>query len=96
MLFSIDLHEDFIDEKGIAVASVFSLQPSSVYSTEFDAPEANRFSADYDASLCQKIFYIAVTEVETKVEPDGIRNDIWRESVAFISIHPPIIPISEI
>ena len=96
MLFAIDLHEDFIGGKCIAVASVFPLQPSSVYSTEFDAPEANRFSADYDASLSQKILDIPVAEVETEVEPDGIRNDIWRESVPFISIHPSIIPISEI
>ena len=96
MLFAIDLHEDFIDEKGIAVASVFSLQPSSLYSTEFDIPKSNCFAADYDASLCQKILYIAVTEVETEVEPEGIRNNIGRESVAFIGIHPPIIPISEI
>ena len=65
MLFGIDFHEDFIDEKGIAVASVFSLQPSSVYSIEFDTPKSNGFAADSDASLCQKIFYIAVTEVET-------------------------------
>ena len=96
MLFAFDRHEDFIDEKRIAVASVFPLQPSSVYSTEFDAPEANRFSADYDASLCQKIFDIPVAEVETEVDPAAIRNDVWRELVAFISSHPPIIPISDI
>ena len=96
MLFAIDLHEDFIDEKRIAVASVFPLQPSSVYSTEFDAPEATRFSVDYDAALCQKILDIPVAEVEMEAEPDGIGNDIWRESMAFIPIHPPIIPISEI
>ncbi len=62
MLFAIDLvvrhpGEDFIDEKGIAVASVFSLQSSSVYSSEFDTPKSNCFAADSDASLCQKIFY---------------------------------------
>jgi hypothetical protein len=101
MLFAIDLlvrhpGEDFIDEKGTAVASVFSLQPSSVYSTKFDTPKSNCFAADSDASLCQKIFYEwsgipAVTEVETEVEPDGIRNDIWRESVASISIHAGIV-----
>ena len=96
MLFAIDLHKDFIDEKGIAVASVFSLQPSSIYSTEFDTPKSNCFAADSDTSLREQILDIPVTEVETEVEPDGIRNDIWRESVAFISIHPPIIPISEI
>ena len=37
-----------------------------------------------------------MTEVETEVEPDGILNDIGRESVALISIDSPIIPKSEI
>ena len=45
--------EDFIDVEGIAVASVLSLQPSSVYSSEFDTPEADGFAADCDASLGQ-------------------------------------------
>ena len=28
-----------------------------------------------------------MAEVESVVEPDGIGNDIWRESVAFIDAH---------
>ena len=51
MLLNIDLYEDFIDEKGIAVSTMISLQPSSVYSTEFDTPKSNCFAADSDASL---------------------------------------------
>ena len=35
--------------------------------------------------------YIAVTQVEAIVEPDGIGNDIWRESVALVGIHWPIL-----
>ena len=53
MLFAIDLHEDFIDEKGIAVSTMISLQPSSVYSTEFYTLKANRFTADGDDSLSE-------------------------------------------
>ncbi len=37
--------------------------------------------------LSQQIFNIAVAEIEFVVEPDGVADDIWRETVAFISIH---------
>ena len=96
MLLAIDLYQDFVDVEDIAIAPMLSLESSRVQGTELDAPEPNRFASDCDSSLSQEIFYIAVTEVETEVEPDGIRNDIWRESVALISIDSPIIPKSEI
>ena len=51
MLLTIDLYEDFVNVEGIAVASVFSFQPSSIYFTEFDSPKSNCLAADYDASL---------------------------------------------
>ncbi len=41
MLLTVDLYEDFVEEKGVAVASVFTLQSSCVYSSELDAPEAD-------------------------------------------------------
>ena len=47
-----------------------------------------------DASFSQEIFNIAVTEVEAIVEPDSVGDDIWRESVAFVGIHAPILAIS--
>ena len=53
MLLAVDLHEYFVDEEGIAVAAVFSLQSSSIQSAEFDAPETDRFSADSDASFSE-------------------------------------------
>jgi hypothetical protein len=28
-----------------------------------------------------------VTEIEAVIEPDGVGNDIWRESVTFVCIH---------
>ena len=34
-----------------------------------------------DASLGEQIFNIAVAQVESTVEPNGVVNDIWRESV---------------
>jgi hypothetical protein len=53
----------------------------------------NRFAADRDTSFCQEIFDIAVAEIEAKVKPNGIGNDIGRESVALVSIHVAILSI---
>jgi len=32
-----------------------------------------------------------MTEIESEVEPNGVADDIERESVAFVSVHPQII-----
>jgi hypothetical protein len=34
-----------------------------------------------------------VTQVESVIEPDCIRDDIGRESVSFVCIHGPIVSI---
>ena len=47
--------------------------------------------ADGDASLGEQIFDIAVTQIESIVELDGITDDIGWEPVALISIHLAII-----
>jgi len=56
VLLAADLHGNFIDVKGIAIASV--------------------------------------AEIEAIVEPDSIRNDVRRVSVAFICVHMPSLAIS--
>ncbi|MBT4522449.1 MAG: hypothetical protein HOC23_20810 [Halieaceae bacterium] len=65
----------------VAEASVHSLQSTCIYGTELDAPEADCFATDGDASLSEQIFdewsgTPAVTQVESVVQPDSIRNDI--------------------
>jgi len=57
-------------------------------------PEADRFAADSDASLSQKVFNITVTEIEAIVEQDSVTDDVGWESVALISIHGAILSIS--
>ena len=94
MLLAIDLDEYFINEKGVAIASVFSLQAAGINVAEFDAPEPNRFAGDSNTAFGQKILDIPVAQVETIVEPNGIRNDIRRESVALVGIHEPSLSIS--
>ena len=73
---------------------MISLQSSGVNGSKFDAPQTDRFSGYGDASLRQEVFDISVAEVETIVEPDGIGDNIWRESVALVSIHRPILSTS--
>ena len=34
-----------------------------------------------------------MAEVEPIVEPDSVGDDIWRESMSFICVHEPILPI---
>ena len=86
--------EDFIDVECVTVASVFTLQSAGINGSELDAPKADSFAADCDATFSEEIFDIAVAEIEAVVEPDGVTDDVRRESVAFICIHGTILPIS--
>ncbi|MGK0343350.1 MAG: hypothetical protein ACJAXW_003908 [Candidatus Azotimanducaceae bacterium] len=56
MLLAIDFDKDFIDAKGVAVASVFSLQTASKNGSKFDAPKSDSFAADCDATFSEEIF----------------------------------------
>ena len=72
---------------------MLSLQPAGVNRTKLDAPEADRFAADGDTAFSEEIFDISVAEIEAEVQPDCVGNYVRRESVSFISIHPPILSI---
>ena len=60
---------------------------------EFYAPEANCYATDGDTSPRQQIFDISVAQIEAIVQPDCLTDDIRRESLPFIGIHPLILPI---
>ena len=73
---------------------VLSLQSSSVKGSELDTPKPDGLMADGDTSFSEQIFNISVAEVELVVEPDGIGDDIRRESMSLLGIHPAILAIS--
>ncbi|GEM_PF-1178854 len=81
MLLAVDLDENLVDEEGVAVAAMFSLQPLGIEGTKLDTPKTNRLTADDDASLGHEIFTISVARIESVVKPDCVGNDIWRKSV---------------
>ncbi len=91
MLFAIDLHEDFIDVESVAVTSVLPFHAPGIFGSKLDTGP-DRLVADRDSPLCEKVFDISVAEIESVVKPDSIADDIWREAMAFISIHRRIIP----
>jgi hypothetical protein len=43
-----------------AVAAMLSLKPTGINRSKLDAPEADRFTADSDASFGEEVFYISV------------------------------------
>jgi hypothetical protein len=51
MLFAVDFDKDFVDVEGITIAAMLSLKPTGINRSKLDAPEADRFTADSDASL---------------------------------------------
>lgn len=48
MLFAVDFDKDFIDVNGIAVTSMPAFQAPGIFSTEFETPEADRFTTGCD------------------------------------------------
>jgi len=95
MLLAADFDEDFIDVESVAVSSVLSRQSPRVYGAKLYAPEADCFSRHSDAPLRQEIFNIAAAKIESIVKPDGVADDIGWESVAFVCIYLPILPIAD-
>ncbi len=92
MLFPIDLHKDFINVEGIAVALMSAFQPTGIFGSKLGAPESDRLVTDCDATFGQEIFdewsgTPAVAEIEAVVEPNGVTDDFGREPVTFIGIH---------
>jgi hypothetical protein len=61
---TIDLHEDFIDVQGIAVALVLALQSPGVPATKLDTPETDGFITYDNTSFSQQILDISMTQVE--------------------------------
>ncbi len=53
----------------------------------------DRFAADCDPSLSEKVLDNAVARIESKVEPDDMRNNVRWELETFIGSHTPMLSI---
>ena len=86
LLLAVDSNEDFVQVPNIAEAALTPLQFSGIISTELLAPESNRFLRDDDSAFGEKILDISEAQAETMVNPDGIADDFWRETMTVIAI----------
>ena len=71
--------------------SAASASPKSAYF--WRAPKANRFATNCDAPLYEEVFNIAIVEVESVVEPDGV-CDMSVGNRCYLYIHASILAIS--
>ena len=49
---------------------------------EFQDPPSHRFVGDIQPTLSEQIFNVAIAERETLIEPNGMPDNVRRESVA--------------
>jgi hypothetical protein len=85
LLLAIDPNEDFVQVPNISEAALTPLQFSGIVRTELLTPESNRFIRDDDSAFGQKILNISEAQAETMVNPDGIANDFWSETMTVIA-----------
>ena len=67
------------------------LQPPGVFGAKLDTSEPNGFVGDSYPALGQQVLNVAVAEIESKIQPYCVADNIWRETMAFVYAHPQII-----
>jgi hypothetical protein len=85
LLLAVNSNEDFVQVPNIAEAALTPLQFSGIVRTELLTPESNRFIRDDDSAFGEKILDISEAQAETMVNPDGIADDFWRETMTVIA-----------
>jgi hypothetical protein len=69
--------DDLVEVPDVVPARGFSLQAAREFSPELPGPTTDGFVRDVDPALGQKILDQPQAERETKVQPDGVGNDLW-------------------
>jgi hypothetical protein len=82
--FASDCYEKFIQVPNVTQTSLPVLESADIFGTEFSAPLSNSFVSDHDSAIRQKIFDISQAQAESVIEPNGIADDILRETMAVI------------
>jgi hypothetical protein len=57
-------------------------QVASELQPELQDPAPDRLIRNVQATVCQKLLDVAVAEREAQIEPDGVADDVGRESVS--------------
>jgi hypothetical protein len=98
VLLTPNVHEEFIQVPRIAQPTLATLERTSVLGTELQTPQSDGLVSDDDPALCQEIFDISEAQTEAVVEPDGVADDLRRESVSAVAwcvvIHTASLPVT--
>jgi len=79
-----DRYEEFIHVPDVAQATLFVPTDVRILGAELPTPLSNGLVGDYNPSLCQQILNISEAQAESMIEPNGMTDDVWRESVSII------------
>jgi len=77
--------DDFVEMPDIAPARFLSFQPASIVQTKFHRPVPNGFVIDGDPPLEQQFFDQPQAERKSKIQPNGMGDDLRRKAVAFVA-----------
>ena len=94
--FTVDRDEDFVQEPGIAKATLPSSQLPRVVGTEFPAPLPHRFVRNDDSSFGKQILDLPEAQAKLIIEPHSVADDFWRKTVPEVArsaaFHTAIVP----
>ncbi len=93
---ALDGHEEFVQVSRVAQTTLVTFERTGVLETELQTPQSDGLVCDHDPPLCQEIFDISEAQTEAVVEPNGMADDLRRESVSAVAgcvvIHPASLP----
>ena len=85
LLATVDRDEELVEVPCVAQAAAPQSKSSGVGPSERSTPVADGLIGDADAALGDEVFHISKAQAEPKVQPDGVSDDVRRESIAVVA-----------
>jgi len=82
---TVDGDHDLVEMPYVMARGRFSLQAAGVVGAKFNGPASDRFVGCDNATLKQHFLNETQTQRKTEIEPDRMRDDLGRKSVAFVT-----------
>ena len=82
---AIDGDDDLIEISYVVAGRRFSFQAEGVIDAKFNGPASDRFVGDDNAALKQHFFDQSQTQGKSKIQPDGVCDDLGRKSVPLVA-----------
>jgi hypothetical protein len=98
VLLTLNGYEELIQVPRVAQPTLSPLERAGVPGTELQAPQSDGLVSNHDPPLCQEIFDITEAQAEAVVEPNGVADDLWWESVSavagYVVFHRASLPVA--